>query len=197
MLTNNEDLSSLEVLDDSNQDVKREEIKFSKKCCFCRKPRKKFKWSEEKLHVVVKSKTLDNFEKAARDLGHVEFEKELKLFRQSNNVAYHNRCKSAYDNQVALLNSAQKEKTEWHKMREKHRKAYENVCRFVYENIIQQEQSYDLSFLHSMYLSFLSDGDLVSNSYFQPFHLKQKISKSFKKKIDIALINGKRIVRRK
>lgn len=70
MLIDDDGISSMDILEDSLEDIERDKVNISHKiCCFCKRARKKHNNREVKLHVVDKLKTLDDFEKTARDLG--------------------------------------------------------------------------------------------------------------------------------
>lgn len=119
MLIDDDGLASLDVFEDSVEEVDEQEEHKNNRCLFCKKKPKKYQGREQKLHTVVKSCTLDNLEQTASDLGQVDLENEIKLLRKTNNVAYHKICKNDYDNTLTLQHLSGGDKNEWHASREK------------------------------------------------------------------------------
>ncbi|KAK0157265.1 hypothetical protein PV327_011285, partial [Microctonus hyperodae] len=66
-------------------------------------------------------------------------------------------------NRITKLSTKNIEKTEWHVTRDIYKSAFEEVCSFISENIIQNKNSYFLSFLESLFATSIINLDLTKS----------------------------------
>ena len=144
---------------------------------------------------MISAEAIDNLESTAATLDDFEMLVIIQRKRTDKNIVYHNICKKNFDNRIKTQAASEREPTEWHVSRMIHKKAFEEVCSFVNENIIEKEQSFLLSFLHSLFVDYLLkhlDNELAN---VKPYHFESRLLKTFKKKIKIIKINSKKIVK--
>ena len=163
-------------------------------CFSCNKKRKKFQGREQILHLVCSKETADNLESIAFELGDIELLKKIQKERANNGIFYHNICKRNFENSLQSKICSERENRDWHETRDIHKKAFEEVCTFVSENIVKKEQSFFLSFLHTIFIDYLKKNDQES-SHVEAYHLESRLLKTFPKQINILTVSGKKIVK--
>ncbi|KAK0089067.1 hypothetical protein PV325_009274 [Microctonus aethiopoides] len=163
-------------------------------CIFCDKKRKKIKGSEEKLRVF-NEETINKLESSAVQLDDLNFLNKVNIFRQNSHIHYHSACQRKFEYKLRCKVSAQREETEWHRVRNINKKAYEEVCQFVSENIIKNQQPFSLSFLRTLFMKNIQEKNKLEYSYIKPYQLENRLKREFQKKIAIVQIDNKKIVK--
>ena len=189
--------ASADDIRDKINDSVSEEICKAVICRFCNKSRKKHQGREQKLHRIENDKSLIHIEQLALDLDDSDFLHKLKDVQSQNKLMfYHNFCRNTYQNSHTSKKTKEKEKTEWHRIRDVRSKAYKEVCKFIFEKIVATNQAFFLSSLNTMFIDYLKENKEDADVYTtKPYHLKNRILSTFKGKISIVTHDNKKLVK--
>jgi len=94
-------------------------------------------------------------------------------------------------NKVRSVQTAAQEKSEWHFIREMHKKAFELTCQYVGDKIINQKSNCFLYFLKMMYIEHCNN---TCNAKVDAHNLELRLSNTFGKKIKFENIKNQRVL---
>lgn len=117
---------------------------------------------------------------------------EINTYACSNNsIPYHNICRINYHGKEIAGN---RQKTDWHDLRDHYESAFKQLCLFVKDYIIDKGNCCFVEFIEDLYLEFLSQsyGDpSINKSMFSSRHIPQRLVNKYKKHIRF---EGKKII---
>ncbi|KAL7292324.1 hypothetical protein TKK_0013928 [Trichogramma kaykai] len=110
-------------------------------------------------------------------------------------IFYHRKCKIHLENEFRLTEISKKEKNEWHRVREEHKKAFSVVIDFVKSHVIEDKKSVLLSYLKMLFveeLKKLHDNQTEDESASR--YVEEKLLNIFKKQLSVRFVKNTKVV---
>ncbi|KAL4718511.1 hypothetical protein ACJJTC_002714 [Scirpophaga incertulas] len=165
-------------------------------CIFCQKMRKKYHGREQPLQTCITMDAVNNLISIANDMDDEQLINRITEMSAGNQpILYHKICKLNYTNELQQQKKLNTEKTEWHQTRNIHKLAFEDVCSFISDNIVRKKNSYFLDFLQALFAESVTIHDPTKSTQVGPYNFESRLVKAFPKKINVVIMNGKKIVK--
>ncbi|KAJ8669154.1 hypothetical protein QAD02_000413 [Eretmocerus hayati] len=197
---------SADVIDNRDEDHPMEssdESRESPECLFCRQSRLRIgpKTRRKELFLLfMESREARN--RLIADATELDdkwlLEKITEYIGTNRRICYHDKCRKEYGHLCEKKTSEEIGETEWHKIRTIKGRASLTICTYDEHHVIGSKQVIFLQTLKDEYLQMIKSehyNNEKSPTRFSVRYLEDKLKQHFGRKIEITLLNNKKIVK--